>query len=594
MATKEVPNDVTRVRERYIAAQNSRNSCADRMNNMSKFLYAPGTSGYVTPSDSVTPDATINMYIVAVEQLIALLNDTPMSITTVPKKPDVDFDALVYQQVINWVLSRNRIDMMRPIVEKNSAIYGTGVIKLIPDPVLGIKMKNIDPRRIVIDPIAYGDIDEAMYVIEAIPYTREELQRLYPKKTIISSSDSGITHAADLDIITQYNAGELAHGHKEVITVYEHWSPSGRLVTTDFQVLEEESKNDWPFYYPYVLLPWYVLPDRLFGRDIITDTEKVLNTLNRMYQNLDVILAKTANPQRIVSTNAGINTDKLTNEPGLTIRTTLSDVRGAINWAPTAQVQREYFDYIQRLEYYLTMLFGTQDILMGRATINSNIPSGRSLEELSNAAQTRLREVFRNVKSMYTSLGRKIIALIPLVFGDEDIVRITGSDIEMVEQALKREAIRVGIEVSKAGAQTPEEIQKGVTLYQQEKGRNLDGDGSVAYMKFVGSKLADPAEFDIDVNGGLDIPKTKMDMVGQIKELFMAGKVDLETYLDIAEVPQKDKIIKRNAEMQEFIQWKAMQAQAAKQGVPGMPPMPPGMPPESQEQVGINPAEQGV
>ncbi len=587
---------IRRVQDRFMVAKNGVNSHFKVSNNMNKFLYEPGTSGYITPPDSITPKTAINLYMVAIEQLIALLNDTPVTITVIPKKPDVEFDSIVYQQVLTWLLSRNRWDLMRPITEKNAAIYGTGIIKLFANRQTGIRFKNLDPRYVYIDPTCRYELDDAKYVIEVCPMTKEELQTKYK---VDINMDNGVSNEANSQLLTEFNNGEDTDSSHQMINVYEMWTNEGRrTVCTDYQVFENNVKHDWPFLYPYVAFPWYVLPDRIVGRDIITDTEKLLNRLNQMYQNLEVILDKTANPQKLVSTQAGINTDTLTNAPGLVIKTTLPDARGAVSWAPTPNMPSEYFEYIQRLEYYLTMLFGTQDILMGRAVINSNIPSGRSLEELSNSAQTRLREVFRNMKNGLTTLGRKVTALIPLIYTSDQIVRITGADIEVVKDALTREIKRVAKEVAQSGALSPEEIQKGVSIWMQEEKKDLIGDERVAYMNFNGTKLGNPADFDIEVTGGLDTPKNKLDMIAQAKELLMAGKLDLESWLEISENPHKDKILKRNGEFQEFMAWKQQQImaqqQAAKQG--DQPGMPARLPPEEAQamQTGQVPTEEQI
>jgi hypothetical protein len=269
----------------------------------------------------------------------------------------------------------------------------------------------------------------------------------------------------------------------------------------------------------------------------------------------------------------------ITNKDGGVIPLAVADVRAAMSWEYGPGISQTMMSYADKLEVLFNTLSGFHDVLQGRAEINSSVPSGRSIDELTYASQTRLRQMLRSIKQAWRILGKKIIQEVHQSYTTEDVVRITGADAEAVNSVLERSYREAMGQLAQAGAASVEDFQNGLAIYWAEKGVSGKKDGQNGmYLGYTGNRLGDPNDIEVRVNAGADVPKNKLDVAQVSRELFAAGQIDPQTMMEAIDYPLRDKALERNSQWQMFQQWQAQmqaqqaaQAQAAPQGpaVPG-------------------------
>jgi cell fate (sporulation/competence/biofilm development) regulator YlbF (YheA/YmcA/DUF963 family) len=341
---------------------------------------------------------------------------------------------------------------------------------------------------------------------------------------------------------------------------------NGRYVVCTDDALLEDVEWEYNCGIPEVFIPCVSLSDRTYGLDLMRFITPVCDELNILWKRLAVMIKKCANPQKLVSSLAGIDVDNISNADGQVHEVkNAMDVRGTMAWETPVQITESIYAFIEMLQRLFQMLAGLEDISMGHANIKSTMPSGISLERLMQGVQTRLREMVRNRNDGWRELGEKIAYLgrqyVPAGF----MIRITGMAADEISAVWEREKNMAAALTASAGAMTKEEIDRGVNLYLKGKGAKLTRNGNDAFLEIDPSKLEDPSKFDIKVSAGLSVPTNPIDIAAVTKEMHLAGEVDLETYLESINHPRKDTILARSAAWRAFKQFMGMQEQLMKQ-----------------------------
>lgn len=564
--------------DRYNVSRNGVNSCEHTRDNINAYLNVAGAKlGHGARND---PQVVVNLLLVAVENIASLMSDTPVDVLVSARLPRYDLDAEIYQQVLSKGFEDNDIDTERRRHQKFMLFHGVAYWKLTQEEDRGtkkIKFESIDPTYIFIDPLAKRHQD-IKYLTELHEFSKEELKKLYPKYNM---GDDGAETEDDNDDIAGFNSAEQEEG-KETITVYEHWClegdkekyPNGRrIVCTDAQLLEDKP-HEYSCGLNYVANPCYSLPDRIVGLDFIKDLKPLQEEISYLYKRVANIIKLISNGRIVLNGASGINKDKITNKDGEILEVKgAQDVRNAVNFVypPTSGIG-VFLELANKLEFLMNTISGIQDVMQGRGQITSNIPSGKSIEEMQQAAQNRLREMIRNYKSGISMLGEKYAQLVHQTGDVPQIVKLSGVEAEKVKAIMERERNEMIEDIKAAGGRTPEDYEIGADAYEEDRGIKLRGEsGSDRYVQYTGDRLGDPLEFRIKVKAGTDLPKSKLDIAAEARLLFASGKIDLGTYLKLTDFPMREEILEKSPEWQAFQQFVQMQQEAAKNAPPRQP-----------------------
>jgi len=171
MQSEEEKKLVELVKERYVTARDGRNSCYKSQDNIQKYINKYTST--ISKHDN-TPPMSINLLAVGVENMSALMSDTPIDITVQPKTAEFALDAFVYQQAIKWVMEKNSMPIKREGFQKNGFFFGTGIYNLRVeednDGENEIFIDVCDPRLKVVDPLATCP-EDIEYTIDILKYT---------------------------------------------------------------------------------------------------------------------------------------------------------------------------------------------------------------------------------------------------------------------------------------------------------------------------------------------------------------------------------------------------------------------------------------
>ena len=564
------------IRKRWEASEQAKNSAKFAMGNIQDYIWRNVQNKNEVAMDDDSR-VFINKSMEYIENLCSLANSQDLMFEAYPQLPGFDIDSHIYQQSLRWVANQNKDIETARQADKFAMLKGTGIFKVWYEEfyfggnkVPGIKYTAIDTAYVMVDPLARNS-KEISYVIEICFYTKGELKKLYPD---YNDDSTGSVSEQTNDYFEVFNTPEM-NTEFEMVKVWEMWDqpsdkdkyPFGRtsICTENQTLLEEPCKYECG--HQFVFQPCIDIPDRVYGRDYYTYIRDMQDFLNGCFKRIEKITKKTSNGDIVVNPRSGINPDSITNKDGqifTTDKTYTGSLADAVYPLPQAQLSPALLDMLQITNNYIKDFCGVQDISMGRAQINSGMPSGASLERLEEASQTRLRQFVYNKTVAKGYLGEKIVSIIHQFFDAESVVRISGSDAQTIKQVWEREKMMGLKQLMDAGANSPEEIDKGMNIFQFGKGVKLDmTDEKNTYLTYKGTNLGDPTVFQIRIEGGVDVPRKKLDIAASADLLLREGRIDIQSYFEMKDIQGMDKILQRLPDYLAFQRFKEKEQQFA-------------------------------
>lgn len=544
------------IKQRFSASESGKNNCSWAVANVWDYLWRQSPNNNVKAIDDTTKMKG-NLPMVFIENQVGVCNDAQIDMIVYPKLPGYDLDSHVYQIGVKWVQELNNDPEIRDRLHKFAFLEGTSIIKAwIEDKPQGrmIRYDAVDPKYIRCDPMATSN-DDIRYVIQICHYTKNELKEMFPAYDPKRDDSIEVSVSDEVDVWNQSEAN-LEDEMERVLDHYDVMSGE-RTVITERQVLHTEKMK---IGLPFVFIPLISAPDRVYGKDLYSELRDLFDQWNMNKKRLADIVAKNAMGDKVIS-GRYIQPNRVTNEDNQTYVVNTDDVRKAVMWAPPPPFPTALVDLIKLDEYYLRQIAGVEDITTGRAEINAGTPSGVSLDKLQQAAQTRVRNYIDRLRDIgYTRLANIIIRMMHEYFDKEQIVRITGTDVETINQIWSRDEQNIVGEAVKAGAINGQEIKKAVDIYRSEKGISRKNVGDSVYLSFTGKLLGDPTTFAVRGEGGIDTAKKKLDISQQSLMLANMGLIDPQTLLEAIDFPLKEKALQRSPQWNAFLQFQQQQA----------------------------------
>lgn len=497
-----------------------------------------------------------------------------------------------FAEVLNKVLESDweRYNWLTPMSEMilDGYLYGTGFASLKYDPnvdygIGAAVFESEDPFYIYPDNEAREFYDERCgVVIKACPEDTESLKRDYPEwadkiksdiKDAIGSSKASINdfklrlNDSDLDMADMMFGDGNADAVKKTMVFYAYLKPKdteeieeededpsgeivikkitkkvypfGRVLKIANGILLEEGELPTNGCYPFIKYVNYMLPREFFGVSEVEQLESPQRTFNKILNASLEILNLMGNPIWIMDTNSGINPHKLINRTGLVVeKEPGSEVRreSGIQLNPTA------LNLIDRLEGWFNNIAGTQDVSRGEAP--ASITAASAIEQLMDAARTRIRQKQRNLDASLREFGRQYADIVLENYTKDRIFRVTNDEDSTsyfkfrVEKRLDERGREVKVGVIKEFVESDE--QYAVT--PEEKEFLISG------------------RFDVKINTSSALPFAVADKEQKTFALFDRGIIDEQEVLEQMDYPNKEKILER------LEQRKAEAAAAAQQG----------------------------
>lgn len=522
----------------------------------------------------------LNYIFSEIQTVLVILSDNRPTVEVLPQDPS-DFQ---FAEIINKIITSkwDQYQWSYVVAEAilDSAIYGTAIgcvpwnPKLL-DGIGDMAFHTIDPFHCYPDPNAKSKINDehCKYFLTAIPTDIATVHEMYPSKAEQVKPDLADTTAAGFDpydseemrlkspidnrvlveetrsnkagvpnqvlLITDYmhsNAmveQEIDDGVDEITGLpkkkYQERKkyPNGRKVVVANGIVLENGEN--PYInetFPYGRLVDHIMPREFWGIGEVEQLKSPQQIINKLVSYTLDVLTIMGNPIWIVDTAAQVDTENLTNQPGLVIE---KQSGAEVRREGGVQLQPFVMDLLQTMtERVMAKLGSTADVSKGVSP--SPNASGYAIEQLQEAAQTKLRGKSRNIEFFLKDIGELMVDRILQFYTVPRIIRLTND-----ESAIQYFKFGITDVVDEQGE--TKKIATTQEFNQDPETMNYQESAPVQYE--LKSKL------DIKMSVGSSLPFAKAQKASQARQLYEMGIIDGEEYLNQIEYPNKEKIIQK-------------------------------------------------
>lgn len=319
--------------------------------------------------------------------------------------------------------------------------------------------------------------------------------------------------------------------------------PNGRVIKIANNILLSDEQNPYiDGKFPYTKLIDMIMPREFWGQGTVQQLKGPQQIINKIMSYILDVMIFMGNPIWVVDTTAGVETENLFNIPGLVIE---KNPEGNISRQEGTQLQPYIIQTYQLIKQDFEKISGINEVSQGAASLSDT--SGYAIEQLQEAAQTKLRSKSRNVEYWLKDVGELMVSRIMQYYTVPRIIRITEN-----MDAAKYFKFYVDTRVDEAGEQRKVAI---VSEFQDINGQYVEG--PVKELELKGN-------LDIRITTGTTLPFAKQVKSRMAERYFDKGILDAEDLLTVVEWPNKEKIIEKINQRQQAAQ-EAAAAQAAQE-----------------------------
>lgn len=516
-----------------------------------------------------------NMIFQSIQSTVPIQTDSRPRFSFLPQEPsDREFSDILNDVAESDWVRLNWLEQLTEVIY-DANIYGTGTSECCydADAMMGmgdISYKSFDPFYIFPDPSARDVNLDACYVVTAEPLDVDVIKRRYPDKKefikpdlvdMLSSSKNDLSpfrFKSPVDIKVTMEGGnpqELTYKDKALlVTLYTKSDeyeedevqseetgekayeqklkyPNGRKIVICNGVLLENNENPYDDgLFPFQRLINYTLPREFWGISEIEQLEGPQKTFNKLISFALDVLTLMGNPIWLNPTSSDVDSDMLTNRPGLVVEHNPGHAPTRIEGV---QLQPYVLNLAQDIRVWFNEISGSQDITRGVQP--SGITAASAISSLQDAAQTRLRQKARHLDAYLQSLGQQYVNRVFQFYTAPRVFRVTGKD-----GASKYFKMHV------------------TTDDQGNKKATVENEGQV-------KEYAIKGQFDVRVSTGSSLPFAKAEKEQRMLNFFDRGIIDAEEVLKGTEYPNWEAVLQRVQERKEAEAQAAAQAQAQSQ-----------------------------
>lgn len=421
-----------------------------------------------------------------------------------------------------------------------------------------IKPTIISPFNFFVDPSA-TDLEDAEWVIYAtyknvgqiikmFPDKKEELLKeagspkdedlLIGQDSSVMSNNQVLVYEVYMQDYSTEDTIEEEEGKKYKVTKMKY--PNGRRIQIAGDVLLSDGKTPYEDgRFPFVVFKCYDLPDQFWG---MGEVEQLLSPQLNVNQLINQVLdnAKmTANSQWIMDKNAGVDTKKLTNRPGLIIK---KNPGTEVRREQPGQIPAYIQNTIEVLKRDIEVISGVFDVTRGEKP--SGITAGVAINQLTESAQARIKLKIQLLEFALADLGSMWVSRIKQFWKMPRQMRVMMTYRDIKEQERQQQMMMQGQMMGNA------QQMQDFALNDEENQPiiNLDTERPV-FTSLSGDEI--DGDWDIYVVGGSTMPVNKNARLQQYVQLAQTpaedGKpmIDRKTVLSVSEIPNVEEILER-------------------------------------------------
>lgn len=410
---------------------------------------------------------------------------------------------------------------------------------------------------------------------KSLAYVRPQFQRQADKRLPAESfgSDPSLLtdkvmvftiHMKPSDIIEEKDEQTDEAGNVTIRFISKKRFPKGRrIVMINNRIFEDGPLEDPEGRFPFSRLANYHDPRQFFGISEIEPLESPQKIFNKLMSFTLDVLTLAGNPIWLVPTASGVRPGSFHNAPGMQVP---YDGKDPPRRVEGVQLQPYIIQMIDRMVAWFNDISGSQDITRG---VNPpSVTAAAAIENLQDAAQTRVRQKMRNLDSYLVELGRQYVNLALKYYDTPRIFRLTAKDgsekffkmhVEPLEEELRDPQGQILLDENGEVQYIAKMDDKGDPVrVAVVRGFSQDQEGNVIE-EAEEKRMLIRGNFDVKVNTGTGLPFSKAEKEQRLLQLFDRGIIDAEEVLTQIEFPNAEAVLERVKALAEA------QAQAAQQ-----------------------------
>lgn len=319
--------------------------------------------------------------------------------------------------------------------------------------------------------------------------------------------------------------------------------PFGRVITIASGMLLDD-EDSLPYVhgnFPYSRYLNYILPREFFGVSEVEQLESPQRLFNKILNGQLEILNLTGNPAWVVSTDSGVDPNKLINRTGLVIE---KEPNSEVFRQPGIEMSPTALRLAEMTEQWFNNMSGSTDVSRGQTP--GSVTAASAIEQLTEAARTRIRQKQRNLDDYLRDVGQQYADVVLEKYDKSRVFRVT-NDQDSTQY------FRFRTEVRELPDDEGNPQQQLVAVVQ-----NLEGDDTEPKEFLISGR------FDVKINTASSLPFTVADRETKVLNLFDRGIVDEAEVLETLDYPNREKVLER---LEQRKQAMAEQEAAAQGGV---------------------------
>lgn len=523
----------------------------------------------------------INMIFQAVQSQVPLETDSRPKISFVPTEPsDTQFAEIMNQvceadwEAKNWLMALTEV-----VYDKT--FYGAGLSELCYDEeedegAGGIKYASVDPFYCYPDPDARDVNVSGDFFVYAKPWDVEKAKKRWPDKAAYIHADALDVYGGektdlgtikrrstvDQNVPMELPGQSYDHGKRNEVLVIDCWMksedtdeevttgedgsiryvqklryPKGRhVVLCNNIVLEDEPNPYEDGKFPFARCQNYLLPREFWGISEIEQLEGPQMVFNKLVSFALDVLTLMGNPIWVVDTTSGVDTDNLFNRPGDVIE---KEPGSEIRRESGVQLQPFVLQLVDRLKNWFDQIAGATDVTRGVAP--ASVTAASAIENLQDAAQTRVRQKMRLLDMYLKNVGEQYASRVMQFYSAPRLFRLTNN-----------EGVNTFFKFHVTSTDDGGKVAR-ITPYVEDAGKFSEGPTSEYQLR---------GRLDVRASTGSGLPFAKAEKEQRLMKLFQLGIIDAEEVLKGMDYPNAELVLSRVRSQQQA----AAPAPAAAQG----------------------------
>ncbi len=242
--------------------------------------------------------------------------------------------------------------------------------------------------------------------------------------------------------------------------------------------------------FPYSAVPSQSDTTQWFGFSVLEQLEELQGRVEGLLTKYITYYEKAMFPILVLPEGCGVENSEISNKPSLIIRPTIQTA-ALVEYVSVPQLPQGFLDLVQFLLFQMDVISGSPEVTEGRRP--KGVSAASAIIALQDKAATLMQPMIRNIDELIRNRGRMFISFVQN-FGTK------------------------------------------------EKPVKVDDE----FIKFIGTNLQ--ATFKFMVESGSSAPITKAGRRQQYIELFKIEAMDLESLLEMLEIPKYRQVVERVTE----------------------------------------------